>query len=325
MAEERKGQPQFSTPKGYFIPDKEARGVWGPLYKPVTYNEASNFETPYYRDIQQSVIQNGYTSPLTTKGDVFTYDTSDTRLAVGSNTQVLVADSAESKGIRWTTKYDKLNVFRREAYSQVHGTDSAAIISVGHNIGNTETGTKTHIQDSTGRYANYESSGALNSEAGVQQSGADVTQTQLGPVVSFVIKTGPNAIDLTDVRIRVGLFSGTNPLAADTLGAGFENIAFRYCTGVDATAFWRVESNDSGATPNVTTTTTAITVDTRYEMRIDARDSASVKFYINGSRVATHTSDLPTTTTGLVIYQKLRGLTADVRNFRFARVHWTDD
>ncbi len=40
-------------------------------------------------------------SPLTTKGDVFTYSTESTRLPVGTNGQVLSADSAETTGLKW--------------------------------------------------------------------------------------------------------------------------------------------------------------------------------------------------------------------------------
>ena len=44
-------------------------------------------------------------SPLTTKGDLFTYDTSQARLAVGSNGETLVADSSASVGLRWQGNY----------------------------------------------------------------------------------------------------------------------------------------------------------------------------------------------------------------------------
>jgi sulfur carrier protein ThiS len=40
-------------------------------------------------------------TPLTTKGDLYTYDTGDQRLPVGTDGQVLVANSAETTGLEW--------------------------------------------------------------------------------------------------------------------------------------------------------------------------------------------------------------------------------
>jgi len=48
-------------------------------------------------------IQAGAVSPLTTKGDVYTFSTSDARLAVGANDTVLTADSAQATGLKWAT------------------------------------------------------------------------------------------------------------------------------------------------------------------------------------------------------------------------------
>jgi hypothetical protein len=40
-------------------------------------------------------------TPLTTKGDLFTFDTADARLGVGTNGHVLTADSAQATGLKW--------------------------------------------------------------------------------------------------------------------------------------------------------------------------------------------------------------------------------
>jgi len=48
-----------------------------------------------------NIIGGGTASPLTTKGDLYTYDTTNTRLPVGLNGTALVADSSTVTGLSW--------------------------------------------------------------------------------------------------------------------------------------------------------------------------------------------------------------------------------
>ena len=45
----------------------------------------------------------GLSSPLTTKGDVWGYSTTNARVPVGTNGQILTADSTEATGVKWAT------------------------------------------------------------------------------------------------------------------------------------------------------------------------------------------------------------------------------
>ena len=49
------------------------------------------------------VAVGGGSSPLTTKGDLFGFSTTDARVPVGANDEVLIADSTQALGVRWGT------------------------------------------------------------------------------------------------------------------------------------------------------------------------------------------------------------------------------
>lgn len=69
----------------------------------------------------------GFASPLTTKGDVHVYDTGDARLAVGSNGKILNADSAQAKGVGYSTRDLDAGGFKlTNLLAPGHGTNEAA-------------------------------------------------------------------------------------------------------------------------------------------------------------------------------------------------------
>ena len=62
-------------------------------------------------------------TPLTTKGDLFTFTTVDARLGVGTNGHVLTADSAEATGLKWAAAAatQTFAVFTDQKTSGSHG------------------------------------------------------------------------------------------------------------------------------------------------------------------------------------------------------------
>lgn len=65
-------------------------------------DDGGGITTLFFQDSASNItnlLEGG--SPLTTKGDIITYDTADIRLAVGADGQVLTSDSAEASGVKW--------------------------------------------------------------------------------------------------------------------------------------------------------------------------------------------------------------------------------
>jgi hypothetical protein len=62
-------------------------------------------------------------SPLTAKGDLFTFSTGSAKLAVGANGTTLVADSSEATGLKWQAASSSgLSLVKRSSFSNVANT-----------------------------------------------------------------------------------------------------------------------------------------------------------------------------------------------------------
>ena len=69
------------------------------------------------RMVQQYSPVPAETSPLTTKGDLYTFDSGFQRLPVGTDGQVLTADSSEATGVKWIDATGGSGVFITKSYS----------------------------------------------------------------------------------------------------------------------------------------------------------------------------------------------------------------
>lgn len=130
-------------------------------------------------------------------------------------------------------------------------------------------------------------------------------------ILSWPIHAGAS---ISNVRIWCGFTS------ADLTGVSAPTTqhvaAFRYATDVDGTAFWRCVTCDGSSNVTTTTTSIAVATGTEYDLRIEL--GSSVKFYIDNVLVATHASNLPGNTTGLLIQQAKTTLDASSKNLRMA-------
>jgi hypothetical protein len=159
----------------------------------------------------------------------------------------------------------------------------------------TANGSRTDGSDSTGRYIQISNGGG--SLSGVSD-GIVVAKRDWSSDANIVFKTG-GAGDLpgSGQRLWVGFADG-DIFGSDNPSASRHVAAFRYAPDSDGTAFWRTYTSNGAGGSTVNTTSVAVAADTRYEFEI-IMGSSSVAFYINGSLVFTHTTNLPGASTGL--------------------------
>lgn len=159
-------------------------------------------------------------SPLTTKGDLFTYDTGDQRLPVGSNDEFLVADSGEATGLRWESTLDIANggtgeTTQTAAFNALDPltTKGDVIVHNGTNSVRLAVGTDTFLLQAD--------SGASEGVSWVSPSAASSPLTTKGDLFTY---------DTGDQRLPVG--SDGDILAANSS----ESTGLEWVTGLPSSA-----------------------------------------------------------------------------------------
>lgn len=93
------------------------------------------------------VTKSGGSSPLTTKGDLYTYSTTDARLGIGTNGYVLTADSAEATGMKWAAAAAGGKVLQvvSATYSTETSTTSTSYVDTGLSVSITPSSSSSKV------------------------------------------------------------------------------------------------------------------------------------------------------------------------------------
>jgi|GEM_PF-2061502 len=240
-------------------------------------------------------------SPLTTKGDVLVYSTLNTRLPVGTNGQVLSANSAQASGLEWITAsgagFDPTTTIT--LYDDFIGNDQSAAAASTRSVGTlgwrvlNSGGSSTVAFTSAGVDTNHPGVLEVTSGSGVGNScdmSINIGQSiKLGGgqlAFDYLIQI-PTLSTVTDAYIqRWGL--------GDVQGADHVNgVYFEYDRATSGD-FFRIRTANS-STRTTTVTGTAVAAATWYKLRAVVNAAGtSIQYFINGSSVGTITTNIPT-------------------------------
>lgn len=117
------------------------------------------------------------TSPLTTKGDIWGFNTGNARIPVGSNGEVLTADSTNALGVSWQSGGGGLGVLGTAVFSATGGTISG-LVTAGNVTGVTRTATGQYAVALSGSPSNY----IVQMTAG---DSAQIVTMQIDPASSY--------------------------------------------------------------------------------------------------------------------------------------------
>ena len=152
-------------------------GIPGRLFFVSTGTNAGN---GYYDtgSAWELIVSPGGSSPLTTKGDIYGYSTTNARIPVGTDGYVLTAASGAALGVSWQAPSSFGGVIGTAKFSASGGTISG-LVTQGAVSGVTRTGTGAYVVTLTGSPSDYLVIG----------TGGDATEpfvsAQIDPVTSY--------------------------------------------------------------------------------------------------------------------------------------------
>jgi hypothetical protein len=244
--------------------DSAARStaIASPQQGMLSFLKGTNSTEYYNGSAWVSVAGSSLTSPLTTKGDVWGYSTVNARVPVGSNGQVLTADSAQALGVKWaaasaTKSYALLStqaLTGAASYSitGLSGYDNLLVTLDAAAVTNTMTTIRmTFNNDTTSTYGMYGGKFDVTSSynynntsnwSNSQTNGIDLASTgnltgSLGSAYLFI--TGANA---SGVKAYTGA-KGTYPASSNIGGGGYFGGTFSGTSVISS-----IQINNSAAT-----------------------------------------------------------------------------
>ena len=266
----------------------------------------------------------GSTSPLTTKGDLYTFTSVDARLAVGSAGESLRPESSTSTGLRYEripydTRYE-WGHFDHFLGKPPTSTTAEAGASYDWTLAGLTVGT-TVAQLDGGNTA----PGVWRLDTGVVVAGGPTLR--LGALANISLGAGGFRMSF---RFRVPTLSDATNSFAIAMGLrtpGNANLLeIGYAHGTNSGKFYLSSIVAAGA-PVVTNGTTTAVAGTWYRGDVIVNAAASsADFYINGNLEGTNSTNIPTAAMlGSIIMSKAAGTTARQLDMDFFEIYqrWT--